>query len=111
MIVTCDAQKPLALGGLFGDELHIYDKDLACIDEILREPELYEVLRQAIIRNSPKDAFKGPKRTAINRVRWTPFFGPKLGPAKVEVEPAGWVDCRRGQGDNSRPPSQHGAAL
>jgi len=44
-------------------------------------------------------------------VRWTPFFGPKLGPAKVEVEPAGWVDCRRGQGDNSRPPSQHGAAL
>lgn len=68
MIVTCDAQKPLPLGGLFGDELHIYDKDLACIDEIIREPELYEVLREAIIRNSPKNAFKGPKRTAINRV-------------------------------------------
>lgn len=68
MIATFDAQKPLPLGGLFGDHIHIYDKDLACIDEILREPELYEVLREAIIRNSPKNAFKGPKRTAVNRV-------------------------------------------
>lgn len=68
MIVTFDAQKPLPLGGLFGDDIHIYDKDLACIDEILREPELYEALRETIIRNSPRNAFKGPGRTALNRV-------------------------------------------
>jgi IS5 family transposase len=68
MIVTCEAQKPFPFGGLAGDELHIYDKDLACIDEILRDPEFYEVLREAILRNSPQNAFKGPKRTAVNRV-------------------------------------------
>lgn len=68
MIVTCDAQKPLPFGGLLGDELHIYDKDLAYIDEILRDPVLYETLRETIIRISPNNAFKGPKRTAVNRV-------------------------------------------
>lgn len=68
MIMPCDAQKPLPFGGLQGDSIHIYNKELACIDEILCEPLLYEALRQTIIRVSPKNTFKGAKRTAVNRV-------------------------------------------
>lgn len=67
MISTFEGQKPLPFGGLAGDELHIYDKELVIIDEILREPGLYEALREAIISNNPKNAFKGRKRTAVNR--------------------------------------------
>jgi IS5 family transposase len=66
MIVTVAAQKPLPLGGLAGDAVHIFDRELAIIDELLADDELLEVMHAAVRRNVPR-ASRGAARMALNR--------------------------------------------
>jgi hypothetical protein len=48
MLVSIRAQKPLPLGGLTGDGVHIWDADLKVVDDLLADDELiYSVAEPA----------------------------------------------------------------
>lgn len=66
MIVTVAAQKPLPLGGISGDAVHIFDRDLASIDRLLADDELLSVMHASVLRNVPR-ASRGAARMALNR--------------------------------------------
>ena len=67
VLVTRSAQKPIPLGGITGDEVHIWDSDLELIDEILCDAQFIEILVRAMRRANPNAKATGRKRTALNR--------------------------------------------
>jgi IS5 family transposase len=68
MLVAIKAQKPLPLGGLAGDDVHIWDADLKTLDEILRDEEFVDILWRSAKRASPRAVARGRRRMALNRV-------------------------------------------
>ncbi|MHC4986267.1 MAG: ISNCY family transposase [Planctomycetota bacterium] len=67
MLVSLKAQKPLPLGGITGDGVHIWDADLSVIDEILTDDEFIDILWQSFRRVQPSARQTGRKRMALNR--------------------------------------------
>src|SRR6266705_376874 len=57
MLVSIKAQRPLPLGGITGDGVHIWDSDLSVIDD----------LWQSFQRTHPKARKTGRNRMALNR--------------------------------------------
>jgi IS5 family transposase len=68
MLIAQRAQKPLPLGGVTGDDVHIWDADLKVIDELLRDEQLVDILWQSFRRGSPASPARGRRRMALNRV-------------------------------------------
>ncbi len=67
MLVTVRAQKPLPLGGLTGDGVHIWDADLKVVDDLLADDEFLDILWQSFHRTHPKARKTGRHRMALNR--------------------------------------------
>ena len=67
MLVSVRAQKPLPLGGLTGDGVHIWDADLKVIDHLLADDEFIDILWQSFHRTHPKARKTGRNRMALNR--------------------------------------------
>lgn len=68
MLVAQYAQKPLPLGGIAGDDVHILDGDLRVIDDILSDDGFVDILFSALRRASPKAAKQGRRRIALNQL-------------------------------------------
>jgi IS5 family transposase len=67
MLVSIRAQKPLPLGGLTGDGIHIWEVDLKVIDHLLADDEFIDILWQSFHRTHPKARKTGRHRMALNR--------------------------------------------
>ncbi len=67
MLVSIRAQKPLPLGGLTGDGVHIWEVDLKVIDHLLADDEFIDILWQSFHRTHPKARKTGRNRMALNR--------------------------------------------
>jgi IS5 family transposase len=67
MLVSVRAQKPLPLGGITGDGVHIWDADLTVIDDLLGDDEFIDILWQSFQRTHPKVRKTGRQRMALNR--------------------------------------------
>lgn len=67
MRVSIRAQKPLPLGGLTGDGVHIWEADLKVIDHLLADDEFIDILWQSFHRTHPKARKTGRNRMALNR--------------------------------------------
>lgn len=67
MLVSVRAQKPLPLGGITGDGVHIWDADLKIIDHLLADDEFINILWQSFHRTHPKARKTGRHRMALNR--------------------------------------------
>jgi IS5 family transposase len=63
MLIATRAQKPIPLGGTTGDDCHIWDEDLAVIDDILLDDELIDILWRSA--NAPA---RGRGRMALNHL-------------------------------------------
>lgn len=68
MLIACESQKPIPLGGITGDQVHIWDKDLKCIDVLLADDEFIDILVRSFRRLNPETKATGRRRTALNRV-------------------------------------------
>ncbi len=68
MLVTVKAHKPIPLGGITGDDIHIWDADLAVIDRILDDDQFVDILFRSLRRAAPKTKNTGRKRMALNRI-------------------------------------------
>lgn len=68
MLVSRDAQKPLPLGGIAGDDVHIWDADLKVIDDILGDEGFVDILFGALKRASPSAVKQGRRRIALNQL-------------------------------------------
>lgn len=68
MIVPIRAQKPLPLGGITGDDIHIWDVDLKVIDEILMDDTFIDIMWRAACRARGKAVSRGRVAMALNRV-------------------------------------------
>ena len=72
MLIANQAQKPFPLGGVSGDDVHIWNAELAAIDELLRDDEFIDILWSAFKRARPNTRRnKGAPRMALNRVMRT----------------------------------------
>jgi IS5 family transposase len=67
MLVSVRAQKPLPLGGLSGDGVHIWEADLQVIDRLLADDAFIDILWQSFHRTHPKARKTGRHRMAFNR--------------------------------------------
>lgn len=67
MLISIKAQKPLPLGGITGDAVHIWDTDLKVIDDILADDELIDIAWQSFHRTHPTVRKTGRHRMALNR--------------------------------------------
>lgn len=67
MLVSSKAQKPLPLGGLTGDGVHIWEADLKVIDHLLADDAFIDILWQSFHRTHPKARKTGRHRMALNR--------------------------------------------
>lgn len=68
MLIPVKAQKPIPLGGITGDDVHIWDADLRDADEILNDDEFIDILWRSFCRASPRSSSRGAPRMALNRV-------------------------------------------
>lgn len=68
MLVAIKAQKPLPLGGIAGDGVHIWDADLKVIDRILADEQFIDILVAAARRANPSAKATGRQRMALNRL-------------------------------------------
>jgi IS5 family transposase len=68
MLTPVQAQKPLPLGGLAGDALHLWDADLAGIDKLLTDSGFIDILAASARRNAPEAAKRGRRSLALNRL-------------------------------------------
>jgi len=66
MLVPIKAQKPLPLEGR-ADDVHIWDRDLNLIDQILADDEFIDILWRSFRRIAPTARHTGRQRTALNR--------------------------------------------
>jgi IS5 family transposase len=68
MIVATDAQKPIPLGGITGDNVHIWNADLEGIDDILNDQRLIDIIWRAFHRGkAPQKPTRGRRAMALNR--------------------------------------------
>jgi IS5 family transposase len=67
MLVSIRSQKPLPLGGLTGDGVHIWDADLRIVDHLLADEEFIDILWQSFHRTHPGARKTGRNRMALNR--------------------------------------------
>jgi len=67
MLVSIRAQKPLPLGGITGDGVHIWDADLKVIDHLLADDEFIDIVWHSVRRAHPKARKTGRERMALNR--------------------------------------------
>jgi IS5 family transposase len=67
LLVSVRSQKPLPLGGLSGDGVHMWDADLTVIDQILADDEFVNILWQSFHRTHPRVRKTGRHRMALNR--------------------------------------------
>jgi IS5 family transposase len=67
MLISVRAQKPLPLGGLTGDGVHIWEADLKVIDQLLADDAFIDILWQSFHRTHPKVRKTGRHRMALNR--------------------------------------------
>ena len=68
MLAFIEAQKPIPMGGISGDEIHIWDEDLKTIDKILSDDRFIDILHSSIKRNIYSSTRRGRKRMALNRI-------------------------------------------
>lgn len=68
MLVPKKSQKPLPVGGVAGDEIHIWDADLSIIDEILADDRFIDIVMQSVIRNTIGSTRLGRHSMALNRM-------------------------------------------
>lgn len=68
MLVFIKAQKPLPIGGVAGDDVHIWDADLNILDDILRDDRFIDILSRSFRRNSLGSTRRGRCAMALNRV-------------------------------------------
>ena len=71
MLIDIQAQKPFPLGGITGDNIHIFNNDLARIDEILKDEEFIRILQRSYQRTMLGSRSRGAPRLAINRMMRT----------------------------------------
>jgi IS5 family transposase len=67
MLISVRAQKPLPLGGLTGNGVHIWEADLKVIDHLLADDECIDILWQSFHRTHAKARKTGRHRMALNR--------------------------------------------
>jgi IS5 family transposase len=67
MLVSVRSQKPLPLGGITGDGVHIWDADLKVIDHLLADDEFVDILWHSFHRTHPRVRKTGRHRMALNR--------------------------------------------
>ncbi|MFC1612203.1 transposase, partial [Myxococcota bacterium] len=67
-LLAIRAQKPIPMGGITGDGIHIWDADLRVIDEILKGEELIDILWRSFCRGAARSPSRGRERMALNRV-------------------------------------------
>lgn len=67
MLVAQSAQKPLPLGGVAGDGVHIWDATLKLVDQILMDDGFGEILFAALRRLSG-NCSQGRRRIAVNQL-------------------------------------------
>jgi IS5 family transposase len=68
MLIPIRAQKPLPFGGITGDDVHIWEPDLAVIDELLRDDAFIDIVWRAFQRTGQVSSSRGRARMALNRV-------------------------------------------
>jgi len=68
MLVPIQAQKPIPLGGITGDGVHIWDPELKAIDKILADDELIDIVLRSFRRAAPYAKATGRRRMALNRI-------------------------------------------
>ena len=68
MIISKRAQRPVPMGGITGDGVHIWDADLRVIDEILVDDEINDSVWRSFSRGSSASPRRGRKAMALNRV-------------------------------------------
>jgi IS5 family transposase len=68
MLVLLEAQKPFPFNAIPNHDCHIWDEDLAIIDEVLMDEEFIHILHRSFLRGSPRPSTKGPPRLALNRL-------------------------------------------
>lgn len=68
MLVSSKAQKPIPLGGITGDDVHIWDPDLRDVDEILTDDSFIDILWSSFLRVSECSPSRGAPRMALNRI-------------------------------------------
>lgn len=66
MLVSIRSQKSLPVGGIAGDDIHIWDKDLAAIDELLLGEGFIDILFDSAKRRGKRPT--GRKRMALNQL-------------------------------------------
>jgi hypothetical protein len=71
MLVTVSAQKSLPTGDIAGDDIHIWDKDLATIDELLLDEGFIDILFDSAKRRGKRAT--GRKRMALNQLLPVPL--------------------------------------
>lgn len=74
MLVSVRSQKPLPLGGITGDGVHLWDADLKVIDQLLADDEFVDILWQSFHRTHPGVRKTGRHRMALNRALRTAAF-------------------------------------
>jgi transposase, IS5 family len=68
MIIPISAQKSLPFGGISGDGVHIWDADLAVIDELLQDDEFIDIVWRSFQRTGGASPSRGRAGLALNRV-------------------------------------------
>lgn len=68
MLISFRGQKSLPFGGICGDGIHIWDADLAVLDELLRDDDLVEIVRRSFLRTGSTSPKRGRARMALNQV-------------------------------------------
>jgi IS5 family transposase len=62
------AQKPLPIGGICGNDVHIWNTELSGIDRVLCDEEFLDILRRAYERRVGRSKRRGAPRMALNRL-------------------------------------------
>jgi len=66
MLIPIRAQKSLPVGGIAGDDIHIWDNDLAAIDELLLDEGFIDILFGSSLRRGKRAT--GRQRMALNQL-------------------------------------------
>jgi IS5 family transposase len=68
MLIAIKAQKPIPLGNITGNNIHIWDTDLKIIDTLLSDDQFVDIIWDSLKRNSVQSSHRGAPRMACNRI-------------------------------------------
>jgi IS5 family transposase len=68
MLIFTKTQKPLPIGGVAGDEVHIWDHDLRVVDKLLLDDRFIDILARSFKRNIVGSTRLGRHGMALNQV-------------------------------------------